>query len=142
MVWLGYKLFRAKPFSFDLASKEKASNVTIKQKSVLCLQGISLQTTNPMLIMFFISLFPLMPLYFSRFSLLRSIPDSQKADTLLPVNVSALLLHFIIQVYSVTFTVLQILTEFQLLLVRTLIGKKLHTIFPEWQEMNGILCGV
>ena len=35
MVWLGYKLFRAKPFSFDLASKEKASNVAIKQKSVL-----------------------------------------------------------------------------------------------------------
>lgn len=58
MIWLGYKLFRAKPFSFDLASKEKASNVTIKQKSVLCLQGISLQMTNPMLIMFFISLFP------------------------------------------------------------------------------------
>ena len=58
MVWLGYKLFRAKPFSFDLASKEKASGVTIKQKSSLWLQGISLQMTNPMLIMFFISLFP------------------------------------------------------------------------------------
>ena len=83
-----------------------------------------------------------MPLYFSRFSLLRSTLDSKKADTLLPVNVSALLLHFIIQVYSVTFSVLQILTEFHFLLVRTLNGKKLHTIFPEWQEMNGILCGV
>ena len=83
-----------------------------------------------------------MPLYFSRFSLLRSIPDSKKADTLLPVNVSALLLHFIIQVYSVTFSVLQILTEFHFLLIRTLNGKEFYTIFPEWQEMNGILCGV
>ena len=83
-----------------------------------------------------------MPLYFSRFSLLRSIPDSQKADTLLPVNVSALLRHFIIQVYSVTFSVLQILTEFHFLLIRTLNGKEFYTIFPEWQEMNGILCGV
>ena len=43
----------------------------------------------------FCSLFPLMPLYFSRFLLLQSISNSEKADTLFPVNVSALLLHFI-----------------------------------------------
>ncbi len=58
MVYLGVRLFKAKPFSFDLASKEKASNVTIRQKGTLWLQGITLQMTNPMLIMFFVSLFP------------------------------------------------------------------------------------
>ena len=58
MVYLGLKLFKAKPFSFDLASKEKASSVTIKQKGTLWLQGVTLQMTNPQLIMFFISLFP------------------------------------------------------------------------------------
>lgn len=58
MVWLGVKLFRAKPFSFDLASKEKPTAITIKQKSTLWLQGVTLQMTNPMLIMFFVSLFP------------------------------------------------------------------------------------
>lgn len=58
MLYLGVKLYRAKPFSFDLASKEKASSVTIKQKGTLWLQGVTLQMTNPQLIMFFISLFP------------------------------------------------------------------------------------
>lgn len=58
MVYLGVRLFKAKPFSFDLASKEKAMSVTVKQKGTLWLQGITLQMTNPMLIMFFVSLFP------------------------------------------------------------------------------------
>ena len=58
MVYLGVRLYRAKPFSFDLAVKEKASKVTIKQKGYLWLQGVTLQMTNPQLIMFFISLFP------------------------------------------------------------------------------------
>ena len=57
MVYLGIKLFRAKPFSFDLAAKEKES-VDFAQKGRLWLQGVTLQMTNPMLIMFFISLFP------------------------------------------------------------------------------------
>ena len=58
MVYLGVRLFKAKPFSFDLASKEKAMSVTVKKKGTLWLQGITLQMTNPMLIMFFVSLFP------------------------------------------------------------------------------------
>lgn len=57
MVYLGIRLFRAKPFSFDLAAKEKES-VDFAQKGRLLLQGVTLQMTNPMLIMFFISLFP------------------------------------------------------------------------------------
>lgn len=58
MVYLGLKLFKAKPFSFDLAAKEKPMGATVKQKGVLWLQGVTLQLTNPMLIMFFVSLFP------------------------------------------------------------------------------------
>ena len=58
MVYLGVRLFRAKPFSFDLAAKEKEAKITVLQKGSLWLQGVTLQMTNPMLIMFFISLFP------------------------------------------------------------------------------------
>ena len=59
MVYLGIKLFRAKPFSFELATKEKES-VDFAQKGRLWLQGVTLQMTNPMLIMFFISLFAIL----------------------------------------------------------------------------------
>ena len=58
MVYLGVRLFRAKPFSFDLAVKEKEVKISVLQKGSLWLQGVTLQMTNPMLIMFFVSLFP------------------------------------------------------------------------------------
>ena len=58
MLYLGIRLYQAKPFSFDLANKEKAQSISITQKGSLCLQGVTLQMTNPQLIMFFISLFP------------------------------------------------------------------------------------
>ena len=32
MVYLGVRLFRAKPFSFDLAAKEKEAKITVLQK--------------------------------------------------------------------------------------------------------------
>lgn len=57
MVYLGVRLFRAKPFSFDLAVKEKEVKISVLQKGSLWLQGVTLQMTNPMLIMFFVSLF-------------------------------------------------------------------------------------
>ncbi len=57
MIYLGIRLYRAKPFSFELATKEKES-VNFAQRGRLWLQGVTLQMTNPMLIMFFISLFP------------------------------------------------------------------------------------
>ena len=58
MAYLGIKLYRAKPFSLVLASKEKAQPMTLTQRGYLWVQGVLLQMTNPMLIMFFISLFP------------------------------------------------------------------------------------
>ena len=51
-------MYRAKPFSFDLANKEKAAPFSMTQKGSLWLQGVTLQMTNPQLIMFFVSLFP------------------------------------------------------------------------------------
>ncbi len=58
MVFLGVRLYRAKPFSFDLAAKEKPVKTNLMEKGKLWLQGVTLQMTNPMLIMFFVSLFP------------------------------------------------------------------------------------
>ncbi len=58
MGYLGIRLYRAKPFSFSLADKEKAQPMTLTQRGFLWVQGVMLQMTNPMLIMFFISLFP------------------------------------------------------------------------------------
>lgn len=58
MGYLGIRLYRAKPFSFQLANKEKSQSMSLTQKGFLWVQGVMLQMTNPMLIMFFISLFP------------------------------------------------------------------------------------
>ena len=58
MGYLGIRLYRAKPFSFQLANKEKSQSISLTQKGFLWVQGVMLQMTNPMLIMFFISLFP------------------------------------------------------------------------------------
>ncbi|MBR4940023.1 MAG: LysE family translocator, partial [Burkholderiaceae bacterium] len=51
MGYLGIRLYRAKPFSFQLANKEKSQPMTLTQKGFLWVQGVMLQMTNPMLIM-------------------------------------------------------------------------------------------
>ena len=59
MVWLGWKAWKAKGFSFKLAGHE-AKDVVFDPNFVrwrLVMEGVALQMTNPMLIMFFFSVF-------------------------------------------------------------------------------------
>lgn len=61
LVYLGVKLLRAKPYGLILANKEKTDAKLIEStvpKARLWMQGVMLQMTNPLLIMFFIALFP------------------------------------------------------------------------------------
>lgn len=60
MVWLGLKSWRARGFSVKLAEHEAdaATGVEVVRRWTFFMEGITLQMTNPMLIMFFISLFP------------------------------------------------------------------------------------
>lgn len=66
MVWLGIKNWRVKTVSLSAAMRHKANNneKSIKEEPEhptpwsLWFEAIALQMTNPMLIMFFISLFP------------------------------------------------------------------------------------
>ena len=72
------------------ASKTTNATPNVQYRIFLCIDRLIYHFFK-----YFIFLFPLISLYFSRFLLLQSISNSEKADTLFPVNVSALLLHFI-----------------------------------------------
>lgn len=64
MVWLGWKSWNAKGLGFKLADKEidklkpEDFRDAIVRPILFFMEGITLQMTNPMLIMFFVSLFP------------------------------------------------------------------------------------
>lgn len=59
MVWLGWKAWKAKGFSFKLTGHDAEDAVYDPDfsRGRLVLEGVALQMTNPMLIMFFFSVF-------------------------------------------------------------------------------------